>query len=252
MPVRQRTLKVKEDATPYVIYSPYPCMQLPPIGLDIPPEGLTTTSIDIGIKHFAIRIERRYSYGTIIPVFFDKVDFTKYGVDASDSSGTAVIDPRILAAATHFMKSIMPIISESRLIGIERQMAINTKSTKMFQHILTILLLYVPSFRYPDCVIFDIWAKLKGNMLGAPKGLTSAALKEWTINKVIELLQIRGDTWSLQVIQHHRGRTKTKADDLADTIAQMEAWFILNKGIVTQQMNPYFVTLTIPQKSYLF
>ena len=197
----QRSVKVKEDRTPFVIYAPFPCFTLPPVGSDIPLEGIVTTSIDIGIKNFAIRIEKRHSNGIILPMFFDKADFTRFGVDTSDNTGTAVIDPRVLTAATQFMLYLMPMISESRLIGIERQMAINTKSTKMFQHILTILLIYRHTFKNQDCIIFDIWAKLKGNMLGAPKGINTAQLKEWTINKVIQLLEWRGDYESLKIIQ---------------------------------------------------
>jgi hypothetical protein len=241
---RQRSVKVKDDNTPFVIYHPFPCYKLPPVGVDIPSEGLVTTSIDIGIKNFAIRIERRYNNGLIAPIFFDKVDFTKFGVDTSDCAGTAVVDPRVLAAATAFLTQVMPMISESRLIGIERQMAINTKSTRMFQHVLTMLLVYVPTFKYPDCTIFDIWAHLKGRMLGAPKGMNSAALKAWTIDKVIELLEWRGDSWSLGVVRHHRGTSKTKADDLCDTIAQMEAIFIHLKGVTTQQ--PIVLNLQLP------
>lgn len=218
----------KSSQSPWIAYSPFPCLSLPPLGSDIPPEGLTTTSIDIGIKNFALRIEKHHSNGLILPVFFDKIDFTQTGLDTNDTSGVATIDARILTSATQFMQKIMPLISESRLIGIERQMAVNIKSTKMFQHILTILLLYAPSFRYPDCIIFDLCPKLKGNILGAPKGLSYSNLKEWSVNKAIELLERRKDNWSLQVIQHHRGKSKTKADDLADTIIQMEAWFILN------------------------
>lgn len=228
-----RAVRVKDDSTPFIIYHPYPCHKLPPMSQDIPSEGIVTTSIDIGIKNFAIRLERRFSSGIAYPIYFDKIDFTKYGVDTSDSSGTSTVDPRVLNAATEFMKTVLPHIKESRLIGIERQMAINTKATKMFQHILTTLLIYAPQFTYPDCIIFDIWAKLKGKMLGVPQGLNTPALKEWTINRVLEILENRGDTWSINVINHHRGKTKTKADDLADTVAQMEAFFILNKGAIT-------------------
>jgi hypothetical protein len=239
----QRTVKVKEDRTPFIIFAPWPCYVLPPIGNDIPPEGIVTTSIDIGIKNFAIRIERRHNNGIILPLFLDKVDFTRFGVDTSDNTGTAVIDPRVLTAATQFMLYLMPLISKSRIVGIERQMAVNTKSTKMFQHILTILLIYHPTFENKDCIIFDIWAKLKGQMLGAPKGMNSPQLKEWTINRVLQILEWRGDYESIKIIQSHRGKSKTKADDLADTIAQMEAWFILNNGIVTQQ--PFVINLPV-------
>lgn len=218
----QRSVKCKDDNTPFVIYYPYPCYSLPVMG----PDGLVSTSIDIGIKNFAIRIERRSSTA-IIPMYFNKIDFTKFGLDTSESAGTAVVDPRILQAATQFILSIMSIIQQSDVIGIERQMAVNTKATKMFQHILTILLIYVQTFPKP-CIIFDIWSKLKGNILGAPKGLPYNQLKEWTIEAVMQILQSRNDNWSISILCNHKGSSKTKADDLADTVAQMEAWFRYN------------------------
>lgn len=65
--------KIKNDTSPYVIYYPNPCLILPPINrMNIPDEGIQTMSIDIGIKNFAIRIEKRSSNGTIAPVFFQK------------------------------------------------------------------------------------------------------------------------------------------------------------------------------------
>jgi len=235
--MKRTGLKVKNDNTPYIIYHPSPCYNLPPINRnDIPSEGIQTMSIDIGIKNFAIRIEKRYATGLISPVFFNTIDFTKLGVNTNETSGTTGMDPKILDAATVFIIENFQYMANCRIIGIERQMAINYKSTRMFQHILTMLTFMAKrgEFIYKDLIIFDIDPKLKGQMLKFPRGLTYAELKKESIDKAIELLTWRNDEWSLKVIESNRGKAKLKADDLADTIVQMEAWFVHNNGMVTQ------------------
>jgi len=231
--MRGRRVTVKDDYSDYIIYYPYPCYKLPPIGLDIPDSGCQTVSIDIGIKNFAISIEKRYRTGCVDHIYFDKIDFTKYG-NTNERSGTAVVDPRILNAINDFLDTLLPTIKMSRIIGLERQMAINYKSSQVFSHLRSYFMIHVKNFPNP-CIIMDISAKLKGKMLGAPKGLTYTALKEWSIQKCRDLLTWRNDIDGLKVMNKHQGRSKTKADDLADAVTQMEAWFILNKGIVTQE-----------------
>src|SRR5665648_568160 len=140
-------LKVKDAPNDYIIYYPTPCTQLPPIGDDIPDEGCQCVSIDPAIKNFAIRIEKRYRTGYIETIQMVKIDFSKYG-DVSESKGTTAVDPQILAAATTVLNQLLPIMKESRIVGIERQMAINYKATRIFQHLLTYFLIMVSTFIY--------------------------------------------------------------------------------------------------------
>ena len=227
-----RKIQVKDDPTNYVVYYPFPCHSAPPIGDEIPEGGCQTVSIDPAPKNFAIRIEKRYRTGYIEPIYMETVNFSQYG-DASESTGTTVIDPRMIAAISHYILSLFPIMKESRIIGIERQLAKNYKATRIYQHLLTLFTMIIPFFNY-YCILIDISPKLKGKILGAPKGLNYNGLKKWGIEKSIELLTWRNDQWSLQLINHHRGRSETKGDDLADTVIQMEAWFILVGGISTR------------------
>lgn len=245
-----RQIKIKDETSDYIIYYPFPCYQLPPIGQDIPDEGCQCVSIDPAIKNFALRIEKRYRTGNIITIEMIKVDFSKYG-DVSESTGTTTVDPRILAAATSFLNSLLPIMQDSRIVGIERQMAINYKSSRIFQHILTYFLIMVSTFRYP-CIIMDISPKLKGKILGAPKGLNYSGLKEWSINKSLEISKWRNDQIAIQIIKHHKGKSKTKADDVADTINQIEAWFILMGGIHTiPPQDPNLITYNQTMNTYI-
>ncbi len=228
--MQRNNLKVKNDHNPFIVYYPSSCCNIPPI--IIPPEGIQTMSIDIGIKNFAIRIETRFSNGTIVPIFFNTIDFTKFGINTNETNGTTGLDPKILDAATNFVIENFIYMKNCRLIGIERQMVVNYKSTRMFQHLLTLFLYMAKlgNFSNKDLFIFDIDPKLKGRMLNFPKGLSYSGLKEESIKKALELLTTRGDGWSIQVINSFRGKSKLKSDDLADTITQMEAlWIYLQR-----------------------
>lgn len=230
-----RKIHVKDDPSNYIIYHPFPCTALPPIGADIPDDGCQTVSIDPAPKNFALRIEKRYRSGYIEPIYMEKIDLSQYG-DASETTGTTVIDPRMMAAITHYIQSLLPSIRQSRIIAIERQLAKNYKATRIYQHLMTLFITLMPSFAH-YCILMDISPKLKGKILGAPKGLNYNGLKKWGIEKSLELLSWRGDQWSRQTIEYHRGKSETKGDDLADTVIQMEAWFMLLGGIVTQPPN---------------
>jgi len=224
--------KTKSDKTPYKIFYPLNCNTLPPIK-DIPAEGIQVVSIDIAIKNFAIRIERRYPNNVVMPIYFKREDFKKYGENTNETNGTNSIDPNILTVSLKFMLDIMEHIKESRVIGIERQLGMNYKSSRMFQHIITILLCYAPTFKYPDAIIFDINPKLKTRILNCPKGMNENYIKKWSIEEAIKILEKRNDKWSLEYLKAEHGATECKADDLADTITQMEAWFIYNNGLTT-------------------
>lgn len=238
-----RKIKVKDEKEDYTCYYPYPCTRLPVISSD----GLQTTSIDIAIKHFAIRIEKRFPNGSIELLYFNKIDFrepisatssatssTSTSIvatnkdDESESKGTTKISPAILNRITEFLTSLLPAYynAPESVIGIERQMAINYKATRIFQHVLSFFMIHAPYFKN-YCMIVDINPQLKGNILGAPRKLTYNELKTWSIDKAIEILRQRGDSISITILQTHRGKTKTKADDLADTVVQMEAWIRL-------------------------
>lgn len=234
-----RRVTVKEEKSPYIIYYPSPCYQLPPIGSDIPDEGCQTVSIDIGWVNFAIRIEVRYRGGLIKPIYFSKIDFTQYGTVTKKGETTGV-DPQILNAILDLLKTLLPTMQDTRIVGIERQLGFVYQNTRIFQHVLTFFMLYASSFKYP-CIVMDIDSRLKSRMLNAPKGLRGNDLKQWAIEKAIEILGWRNDLTSIQMIRKDRRKTKTKGDDLSDTVIQMEAWFLLNNGIVT----------TAPQILYL-
>ena len=231
--MNQRIINVKDDSTDYVIYYPYPCTALPPISTDIPPEGCQCLSIDPAIKNFAIRIEKRYAGGLVETIYMVKLDLSTYG-DVNESTGTTVVDPRILSAIIYVFNQLTQWVTECRIIGIERQMAVNYKSSRIYQHLVTYFMMIIPNFKY-YCILMDISPKLKGRILGAPKGLNYNGLKQWGISRAVEILNWRSDQMALEIIRQHKGKSKTKADDLCDTVLQMEAWFKLVGGVYTLQ-----------------
>jgi hypothetical protein len=222
---------IKDDSSDYHIYYPCPLQELPPIGNDIPPEGCLCVSIDPAIATFAFRIERRYANSHVETICMDKLDFKNYD-NTNKSSGSTRIDPRILTDVLAYLNRMLPYMLDARIIVIERQLSVNYKATRIFQHILTFFMMTAPTFNH-SCVVMDILTKVKGKVLGAPKNLNYNGLKAWGIEKAIQLLEWRNDQFALDVIKYHKGKSKTKADDLADTVIQIEAWFILVNGVHT-------------------
>jgi len=227
----------KEDKSAYILYYQPPATTSPPIGFQcgkIPDDGYIRISIDPAIKNFGIRIENRLPNDQITPLYFYRINFMEVYPDSESKppkpgkkskSEVARVNPQILDAVLQLFIQLFPLIRQSRLVVIERQPPFNYQSTRIFQHILTWFLMMVGQFEYP-CWIYDVNSGLKGEIFGAPKGLTYTQLKEWDIETALAVLAQRGDQESINVIRHHRGKTKTKSDDLADTVIQVEALVI--------------------------
>lgn len=227
-----RSNNIKDDTSDYHVYYPCPLSFHPPVtSQDIPPDGCLCVSIDPAVKTFTFRIERRYANSRVETVCMYKLDFSNYD-NVNKTGGTTRIDPQILTNVLLFLNQMLPYMQEARIIALERQMSDNYKASRIFQHTLTFFMIMAPTFTHP-CMVMDISAKLKGKMLGAPKNLNYNGLKAWGVEKALELLKMRGDTAGMDIILSHRGTSKTKADDLADTVIQIEAWFILVKGVHT-------------------
>ncbi|AYV86069.1 MAG: hypothetical protein Solivirus4_30 [Solivirus sp.] len=213
-----RKLRVHDEKEDYTIY----CLhgQMPQLGI----RGLQTTSIDVGIKNFAIRVERRHPNGAVEPIYFNKLDFRSETLQSTDltETGSTKIAPEIFARITQFLLSISPILNNNNIVGIERQLAANYKASRVYQHVLTFFCLTIINCT-GDCMVLDISPKLKSKMFPSGKGFSGAQLKAWAITEALQLLEARGDQSSIDVIKFHKKKTKTKADDLADTVIQMEA-----------------------------
>lgn len=211
----------REDKSDFRIYhSDYPENVYPPIFGNIPEEGCQVISIDPAIKHFAIRIEIWFK-NKITPVYFNKLDFSIIKGHENEK-GECVVSPIVLSQISDLLDALAPYTQNTKLIGIERQMPVNTRATRIYQHVLTYFLSFarVGFFNYP-IMILDINAHLKTRILGyCDKNIN---VKVWGIGVALELLQLRDDYESIKIINYHKGKAKTKGDDLADTVIQIEA-----------------------------
>lgn len=216
--------KVKDETSDYLVYHPIPCTSLPTD--NIGPSGVVCISIDVGIINFAIRSERRFSTGKSECVWLEKVSFDE------KETGKASINPSTINNLLKFISERWKFFLEADLIIIERQLSVNLKSTSIMYMVLSYLLSRTLDLK-KNVVISDINSKCKGEYLGAPRGITKPQLKEWSIEIALKLCDLKGDEFSKKWIEYHRGSSKTKADDLSDTICQLEAFIIMTGGPIT-------------------
>lgn len=230
-------LKVKEEKALYIVYHPVPCHDMKVAAHNFPTGGKLCCSIDVGVKNFALRVERRYANGACVPVLFEKIDFM------GKEGGSSAVNPEMYKNAIVYLVSRWDIIKTCSLVAMERQMSVNYKSSCVFVFVLSYFLSRIDEFP-EDTIIMDISPKVKGRYLGAPKGITSSQLKQWSIEKALEMLEFRGDMWSVDVILHHKGKAKTKGDDLADTATQLEGIFIMLGGVTCTNEKPPSISFT--------
>ena len=202
------------DKTPYTIYYPH---STPSEQRNWKEDYYQVVSIDPAVsKNYALRIERRYFSGHIVPIVFDKTQIEQ----SSISNGITLCET--YNNLTNFLDKYKEIYYQCHFVFVERQLPQNYKATRVGQH--TISYFNISLKDKPLCpTILEVDPKLKGKMLGVPKGISDKQLKVWAIEKARELLAVRGDNFSLSVMNHF----SRKQDDLADTVVQIEAIFIL-------------------------
>lgn len=168
--------------------------------------------IDPGNKNYAIRIER-YNYATekIIPIAFEKIAPVEFTVEDK------VTIVKTLGNISKLLDKYLPYLKGCHLVGIERQLPHNYKSTRVALHTLSYMLEKLRN-NSKLTLIYEVNSKLKGRILGAPKGLTDKQLKTWAIEVAQKDLEEREDTWSLEVIEYY-----TKKDDLSDCVVSSKA-----------------------------
>lgn len=188
-------------------------------------------SIDPATDHFAFRIERRWIGGRVEGLVFVKVSFLSgqnsrrtIGEIGTGRSSTTQAEATPLISyedVTAFIEQYNSHYTTTHFFVIEQQLDINYQCVRLSQHLITYFVELSKRLDNRPLVV-EISSKAKSKCLGAPKGMNRNALKEWDVETAYNFLTKRNDSLSLKVIDSFR-----KKDDLADTVLQIEALWIL-------------------------
>jgi len=179
-------------------------------------------SIDPGIKNFAFRIETRCNQARLSTGYFhprtevlEKVSFSHHVTD--EETGIC----NLYSELNKFLDQYEEWYPTVHMVIVEKQMPFNYKMVRLSQHVITYFHTKIINMPYLPSIL-EVSPKLKTNELGAPKGLTPTGVKDWSVKKTYEILAIRSDDKAIQIIDD---TMKSKKDDLADTVVQIEAVF---------------------------
>jgi hypothetical protein len=227
------------DKTPYTIYLPH--------NKNISERKWTQdyiqfASIDPARKNFALRIERRYYDGRIIPIVFDKTS-----IELIVEEGEIIIC-KTFDNLSNFLGKYLIFFLECHFLIIERQLPQNYKATRIAQHTISYLSVKLCDSELLPSII-EVDPKLKGKILGAPKNITDKQLKTWAVERSRELLILRGDEFSINVMNHF----KNKQDDLGDTVCMIESlcilWGLLPQVVSVQTTQINKTTTVLPKQT---
>jgi hypothetical protein len=178
-------------------------------------------SVDPAVNNMGFRIERRYRDGRIVPLAYTRQNF--YVAPPVDAEGKPMVEAGMVyetyELVTRFLDEFTSMFQESHIFIIERQMPQNYKAVRFSQHIITYFTLRLKDAPLLPLIV-EVDNKLKSRQMGAPRGIGERQVKTWLIEKAKELLAMREDTWSLNLLTKER-----KRDDLADVVCQIEAFF---------------------------
>lgn len=242
--------------TPFTIYRPHTrndCQWLSNSNIIGIPNGVEggelempsfcqIVSIDPSKKNYGFRIERRYFGGAIETLVFRRFSlvYTEQTINTHSTSSSASSltessmkgkgeksgkkgsDPDMLYVfdvLTGILDHYQDYYHQTHYIIIERQLPLNYRSFRIFQHTLSYFLIKLKDSPLLP-IIIEISPKLKSAQLAPGEEFTKNGLKKWSVRKCIELLEHRHDTLGLQLL-----RQEKKQDDLADTVCQAEAYF---------------------------
>jgi len=174
-------------------------------------------SIDIGIKNFAMSLESRRRDAVPLIIYCDRFDFRS-------AEKTTSLSGEIFENCLSAFNDLFHILRMANLILIERQLATNYKASRLLQHVLTYFLTMMSVHESFNPIVVIVSPKMKGK-LGAGK-LSGHDLKKWSIEACLQLLDSRQDYDTKNIILGHKGRTKTKADDICDAILQAHSFLL--------------------------
>lgn len=180
-------------------------------------QELVFTSIDPGVSNYGIRIEKRLKSGKVEPLYFKRIDLSKYS--------------NCYSSLNSYFEEIDKFLSQTHIFIIEHQLPFKTASNRILQHSITYLTL---KYCYQNNILFcEINPKMKTKLLNCPSEYNEGAIKKWCVDKAKEICQKRFDLESITCIDNERKKDqRKKPDDLADTICQIEV-FNINYDLIT-------------------
>lgn len=208
------------------------------------PEVVNVISIDPGIRNLALRVESRGIRSSSYPI--KTLVFDKLHIKDSERSLDGNTDS-LYSMVNEFLDQYLPIFKTCHMMIIERQLPFNLKATRISQHIITYFMIHLKNIVPSLPKIFEIDPKLKGRELGASTHLNERGLKQWSVDHAKSLLTKRQDYEGLEILRKH----KKKADDLADTLVQIESLFSFQKWpltaeIISLRVEPPKLKITMP------
>src|SRR6185437_6753986 len=223
---KKPTKKNEPDKTQYTVHSPN---HDPKLVRKSSPNYLCFLSIDPGIVNIAISIERRYNDRWIECIYCAIADMTKYGTLCTNKG----FDIRpgftefnvVYGNLFSFLDLTKPFFDDIDYVVIERQIPINYARVRVSQHMITYYMMKLQD-RPKRPMIIEVDPRLKGKMLGSPRGINEKALKDWACGEAKKICLARGDQRRHDMIKARKGRKK-EDDDIADTIVQLEALCML-------------------------
>ena len=186
-------------------------------------------SIDPATDNFGFRIERRHNskssnYNTLIEtIVMTKIKFDKIKSIADNNDGKKIQGGcwNIFYDITSYLDHYKKQYEVTDLVIIERQMVDNYNAIRVSQCAIDYFL-----NKYPNIIVVEIDSKVKGKILGYKQFndncLGGIDLKKWCIIEARALLIKRNDEKGLTILDREK-----KQDDVADTIIQIEALFMM-------------------------
>jgi hypothetical protein len=176
-------------------------------------------SLDPAIKNLAIRVEKRYKNGKIECLFTDK--YAPLEDEKITINNKEILSNKLYVNIINILSKLEQYFPETHYVIVERQLPQNIKATRVMQQIICFFMLSLQNKHYYASII-EVDPKLKGKMLGAPKGCRENELKKWAIVKALELAEMRNDEYTLKILNTKR----LKKDDLADVLCQIEGFCV--------------------------
>lgn len=179
--------------------------------------------IDPAHKNFALRIERRYFDGRILPVAFGKYDI--YGEIVSDPKKKATKNIKELTSTTFSklnsrLDTHLKHYDQVHFVLVERQLPKNHKMVKVMQHVIAYFSVVMKNMPLLPWIV-EIDPKLKNRIFNFGKCDYNECKKK-SIALALELLGMRQDQTSIDIMNFW----KSKKDDLADVVVMIEAFCI--------------------------